>query len=82
MPFHSKYIIADLENKKQIAFVFCESLQHDEAARMIGGKIVSAGFCQIIENQYYCYGGSISLDCKSRYNIDSDFLNNMLGTNS
>ncbi len=80
MTFKSKYIIID--GHLAIApVVFAEFLNHSDVARAIApsDKVLGAGFCYIENNQYVCYGESISLQVKSRGAEDSIILNRVLG---
>jgi len=81
MNFKSKYIIVD-SLAPELPVVFTELFTHSDIARSIGGKVHSAGFCYIENNRYVCYGESVSLKVKSRGEIDSKILNNLLGTNN
>ena len=69
-----KYII-DPSDKFMI---FPLTVQHDHAARLMEGNfgpdVVGAGFINFIDGEVFCHGESISLDLKSRGNIDSKII--------
>lgn len=75
----SKYIIIDRGIFEQV--IFSETLNHNEIAIALNGnnKIIGAGFCHIEDDKYVCYGNSVSLQIKSRGQLDSDILNRRLG---
>lgn len=78
MIFKSKYIITE----DNVPVIFSElAPSHAEVARALfpGLKIIGAGFCYIQDNQYVCYGESISLGVKSRGEQDSKVLNRRMG---
>jgi hypothetical protein len=81
MNFKSKYIIIDAL-VSDTPIVFSEILTHADVARAMGGKVKSAGFCYIQNNQYVCYGESISLKVQSRGADDSKILNLLLGASN
>lgn len=62
--------------------VFSDLLEHNKVAFSLGGMIydiIGAGFCYInADNEYTCYGESVSLKVKSGEN-DSKELNRVLG---
>ena len=75
----AKYIIIN-KNNIELPFVFSELSTHADVAYALGGKVVGAGFCFVDDDQQYvCYGESISCRVKSREKIDSAILNEMLG---
>jgi len=73
-----KYIIAENEYGLEFPILFSPDIQHDQ---IFSGKKVSAGYCclRIAEGNEYisydCYGESISLQMKSRKEIDEEILN-------
>ena len=73
----SKYIIVKQGNIS-MPFVFSEVCTHSDIAQAVGGVVTGAGFCFIEENQYQCYGESISCQVKSNGDEDSKILNRML----
>ena len=73
-----KYIIVDLRGTA-LPFLFSELSTHADVAVAVGGKVVGAGFCFIDEDQYHCYGESISCNVKSRNEVDAKILNHLLG---
>lgn len=77
----SKYIIVDRELLGGFAaepYIFSDLVQHQDLANVIPGRIVSAGFCRIVEGRYVCYGESVSLKLKAQEE-DSEILNTYLG---
>jgi hypothetical protein len=76
----SKYIILEVGGFEQ-PVVFSELMIHFDTAVAIAprSKVTGAGFCNIVDGQYQCYGESISLGVKSRGDVDSKILNKMLG---
>jgi hypothetical protein len=81
MNFKCKYIIIDLA-VSNTPILFSEILTHADVARSMGGKVKSAGFCYIQNDQYVCYGESVSLQVKSGGAEDSKILNLLLGANN
>lgn len=73
----SKYIVIT-QGKVELPIVFSELMQHIDVARSLGCRVVGAGFCEIQDNQYVCYGESISLEIESRLLEDDVVLNRML----
>lgn len=81
--FKSKYIIVDT-GMFVAPIVFTDMLTHADVAMAIAPKgqdalVLGAGFCHIENNKYVCYGESVSLDVKSRGEVDSKILNRYLG---
>lgn len=76
MLYKSKYII----NDQGLPVVFSELQTHADVARALFGitPVIGAGFCFIDNDQYVCYGESISLRVKSRGDEDSKILNRLL----
>lgn len=75
----SKYIIVkQCGANVSTPFVFSECYKHSYIARAVGGIVTGAGFCFIEENQYQCYGESVSCRVKSNGVDDSKILNTML----
>tara|TARA_R110000782_G_scaffold268522_1_gene365066 strand:- start:221 stop:463 length:243 start_codon:yes stop_codon:yes gene_type:complete len=76
----SKYIIVESLSGGDfpMPFVFSDVCKHSDIARAVGGVVIGAGFCFIEENQYQCYGESISCRVKSNGADDSKILNTML----
>lgn len=74
----TKYIVLK-KGSSEMPYLFSELDTHSEVARALGGKVVGAGFCWINDNgQYECYGESISCNVKSRKEVDSKVLNDLL----
>ena len=69
-----KYIINQIDQ----FMIFPPAVQHVDAARLLMGKfgpdVVSGGFIDISNNEVNCYGESISLNLKSRGDIDSQII--------
>jgi hypothetical protein len=81
---NSKYIVIQIGGGLQMPIIFSSLQQHDVVARPFGGKVLGAGFCVIYLDdsgrpKYDCYGESVSLDIKSRGEVDAQVLNRMLG---
>jgi len=75
-----KYIVIEYSLGEKI-YLFTEADTHSEIARDLCGdisKIVSAGFVTYVEDNLECYGRSVSLDIKSRGDIDTALLNREL----
>lgn len=77
----TKYIIFRRGVHSLSALVFDEHLIHYDVARAIGYEAISAGFCQIIDDQFRCYGESTSLGIKSR-SEDESILDKLIGGRS
>lgn len=76
----SKYIIVKHNGSNiSMPFVFSEVCTHVDIARAVGGVVTGAGFCFIDDDQYHCYGESVSCKVKSNGDEDSTILNRMLG---
>lgn len=73
----TKYIVVKLCGF-DFPFVFSEFCQHSDIARAIGGTVVGAGFCDVVDDRYICYGESISCNVKSRGEKDEQVLNHHL----
>ena len=71
-----KYVIYENDGAKHYV-VFDFSVDHSEMARRmgIGAKILSAGFVSFNDEGACCYGESVSLNMKSRGDIDSKIIN-------
>lgn len=76
----TKYIVFDTDLLEEM-FIFGDTIQHNDVARMLGvrDKIISAGFIQVSEDKAAAYGKSISLGVESREEIDSQIANRVLG---
>jgi hypothetical protein len=73
----AKYIIIK-RGGIEYPLVFSELMEHAATARAIGGDVLSGGFCYTEDDTWVCYGESISLRLKSRGDVDSKVLNEML----
>jgi hypothetical protein len=73
----TKYIVVN-RHGTELPFVFSDLCQHYDIARAVGGEVVGAGFCEIVDDQYVCYGESISCRVFSRKKQDAAVLNRML----
>lgn len=75
--FKGKYIIIN----DSIPVIFAETLTHADVKRALapGGTCTGAGFVCIRNNEYLCYGESVSLKVKSNGDADSKILNLFLG---
>lgn len=68
-----KYIIDQLDG----FMIFAPYVNHDDAARQLsklGGEIVGAGFCDLVDGVIQCWGESNSLRIKSRGIIDAKII--------
>jgi hypothetical protein len=69
-----KYII----NQNDEFMIFSPSVQHIHAGNLLngnyGGEIIGAGFIDFLDGEVYCYGKSVSLNIKSRGDIDSKII--------
>lgn len=63
-----KYIIVEDMGLEQ-AIVFSEIIKHSDVARML--PVISAGFCSIYVS---CWGHSLSLNKKSRGEVDKQVI--------
>jgi len=71
----AKYIVF---NDGMSFLIFPETIGHNTVAERIGlsrNSIQGAGFVNILDNKYFCYGESTSLMIQSRRKEDSDLLN-------
>jgi hypothetical protein len=74
----TKYIIANIDGLPT-PFIFPETFIHADLAKGVGRRpILGAGFVSLLDGKLTCYGESISLNVKSRGDIDSKILNSML----
>lgn len=66
----SKYIIVRQSGSRLLMpFVFSDVCTHSDIARAVGGVVVGAGFCVIVNTGYYCYGESLSCQVKSNGDV-------------
>ena len=77
-----KYIIINGAFDLPTPFVFPESETHaDVAARLLANyavghrEVLGAGFCDLMEDGWHCWGNSISLRVGSRLAVDDQVLN-------
>jgi len=68
-----KYVIVNQEYA-EVPIMFPEFLTHSQVATWYHRNVVSGGFCYFDGDEYVCYGESISLDVKSRWEEDSKIL--------
>lgn len=61
----------------ELPIVFCDVTTHSTMANMINKKIVSAGFCSVVDGNWVAYGDSISLGLKARKE-DSNLIDKMM----
>lgn len=67
-----------------VIFPFPEFIGHDDFARMVtrdGGKVISAGFVSMPDEynpKGSCHGKSVSLDLKSRGEVDTKMLESQI----
>jgi hypothetical protein len=76
----SKYIVFD---NAYSFLIFPETMGHDIVADRLGLKreqIQGAGFVNLLDDKYFCYGESVSLNICSRRKEDSDLLNMFNGS--
>lgn len=74
-----KYIIYDT-GLYDAVIIFDHIAQHNQVAQKMYAieSVVSAGFVDIVDGKFECYGKSISLDIKSRPE-DSEYVNKFMG---
>ena len=74
-----KYIIVD-NGLYNSVIIFDHIVKHNEMAQKMHAieSVVSAGFIEIVDGKFQCYGRSVSLDIKSRPE-DSDYINKFMG---
>ena len=75
----TKYIIMEYRGVVQ-PIIFSELMIHQDVAVALGGKVISAGFCEVGANDdgtadYNCFGESVSLNVISRRRQDAEILN-------
>jgi hypothetical protein len=76
----AKYIVF---NNGMSFLIFPETMGHAVVADTIGlnrNSIQGAGFVNILDDKYFCYGESTSLMIQSRREEDSDLLNMFNGS--
>ena len=77
-----KYIIVNGAFDLPTPFVFPETETHaDVASRILANHapehrtVISAGFCDVAEDGWHCWGESVSLKVVSRMDVDDRALN-------
>lgn len=74
----AKYIVFEERHIEEMV-IFSSLLQHVNIAhRLRCEPVISAGFIEIIDNEPVCFGESISLDIKSRGEIDTNVAKRVL----
>ncbi len=58
--------------------IFSSLLQHADIAQRLRCDLISAGFIEIFDNEPCCFGESISLDIKSRGEVDTNVAKRVL----
>lgn len=74
-----KYIIRAGGHGLPCPVMFGDTENHNDIAYRLGGEIISAGFVDLGDNGVQCYGESISLNIRSRPEIDSKIINVFFG---
>lgn len=72
-----KYIIVD-NGMYESAILFDYMTQHDAMAAKVGGTVKSAGFVEIDDGEFRCFGKSLSLNIASRP-TDSEYVSKIMG---
>jgi hypothetical protein len=75
----SKYIVVKKDDV-DCPVLFPSVINHDTMFKLIGGELVSAGFCTISctddgDVNYDAYGKSVTLNVTSRRSVDSQLMN-------
>jgi len=73
-----KYIIFENILNGEYPVIFPDFLSHRDIIVKIGDKPISAGFCELFEEKFYCEGLSTSLKLISRLEKDDILLNMLL----
>ena len=75
----SKYIIVKKDGV-EYPILFPNVMNHSDMFKLVGGDLISAGFCTISSTdngdiQYSAYGKSVTLDVSSREEVDTKLMN-------
>lgn len=70
---YMKYIVVEDYMGNEAPIIFSSSFNHDEIAKKIGLKVISAG-CFKLEDVLSCYGTSTTLGISSRGKVDADLI--------
>jgi hypothetical protein len=74
----TKYVVIEDDNFGELPYVFPNFITHNEFARRLSGRVISAGFCDITKDYTFnAYGNSVSLKLESR-ECDSALLTRYL----
>lgn len=73
-----KYIIVEGAYDIPTPYIFSETVQHNDLANQIRHKVLGAGFVIFTPKGLSCWGESVSLNIKSRGQIDTDIINREL----
>lgn len=74
MSLELKYVVT---NKGDFA-IFTALTNHNDVGFKLYGLPVGAGFCHFDDGEIQCYGESISMDLKSRGDVDAEIINDRL----
>jgi hypothetical protein len=81
--YDTKYIVIKNLDGEPTIYLFPNRENHRQTAmKLTGGNlrdVISAGFCGYVDGLFMCYGESSSLDIPSRYEIDTQLLNSLIG---
>ncbi len=75
-----KYIIVEGAYGYPTAYIFSDNVQHADMAQQVNkaDKVLGAGFVTYGPDGLVCFGRSVSLDIKSRNEIDTKIINREL----
>lgn len=68
-----KYIVLN-SNGVEVAILFPDAVAHSQAVNQAQGKPIAAGFCYVQNGRWIAYGGSDSLQIKSRGRLDAEAI--------
>lgn len=73
-----KYVVGIVSGRRA-AIVFPEYVVHAEAAACFGGRVSSAGFFHVTDEEVIPYGESVSLCLKSEPEFDAKLIGEAIG---
>lgn len=74
-----KYLICEDFGGHQIAFLFPDRVDHaDMRDQLPYAHVLSAGYVQLENNSFHCYGGSKELNIHAREEEDKNIILNQL----
>lgn len=71
MSYNMKYVVDDRSN----ILIVSPTVEHKEAAKLLSGEVVGAGFVRMNKGRLRVFGESISCNVKNRGAADEEVLN-------